>query len=178
MFFIPRDTRKYFHQGYHCTVGVTKGGCVKQPMFDEFEGTVLSLRELTKEQLDLVILGQLQAITPSSLSSKRKDPPSLYKHRPLRVCRQTFCFIHSISEKRLTASIIHLNVKNLPHNQDFEIPKLSTLKNYASSVFRIPINCCLMQKLETIFAQSNLFPLFNVLKNNWEILLQHKNIYR
>ena len=122
LFFIPKDTRKYFDQGYHCTVGVTKGGCVKLPTFHEFEDTVLSLRALTKEELDLVILGQLQAITPSSLSSKRKGPPYLYMYRGLRVCRQTFCFIHSISEKRLTTPKIHLNVKNLPHNQDFEIP--------------------------------------------------------
>ena len=59
-------------------LGYTKGGCVKQFAFSEFEDTVLNLRELTKEQLDLVILGQLQAITPSSLSNKRKSSPSLY----------------------------------------------------------------------------------------------------
>ena len=52
-FFIPKGTRKYFNQGYHCTVGVTKGSSVKQPKFDEFEGNLLSIRELTKEQLDL-----------------------------------------------------------------------------------------------------------------------------
>ena len=46
----------------------------------------------------------------------------------LRVCRQTFGFVYSISEKRLTVLKIHLNIKNLPHNQDFEITKLSTFK--------------------------------------------------
>ena len=62
--------RKYFDESYHCAVGVTKDGCVKQTTFDGFEDNVLSIRELTKEQLDFVILGQLQAITPGSLSSK------------------------------------------------------------------------------------------------------------
>ena len=112
-FFLPRDTRKYFDQACHCTVGDAKGGCVKQFVFDEFEDTMLSLRELTKEQLDLVILGQLQAITPSFLPSKRKNPPSLYMYRGYRVCRQTFCFIHWVSEKRLTALKIHLNVERV-----------------------------------------------------------------
>ena len=74
------DAKKYFDQGYHCTVGVTKDVCVKPPTFAKFEGTVLSLRELTKEQLDLVIFGQLQATTPSSFSSKQKGPPFLYIH--------------------------------------------------------------------------------------------------
>ena len=74
---------------------------MKQFTFDEFEDTVLNLLELTKEQLDQ--LGQLQAITPSSLSIKLKNPPSLYIYRGLRVCKQTFCFIHSVSETRLTA---------------------------------------------------------------------------
>ena len=72
---------------------------------------MLSLRELTKEQLDLVILRQLQAITPSSLSSKRKNPPFFYRYRGLHVCRQMFCFIHSVGEKRLTALKIHLNAE-------------------------------------------------------------------
>ena len=39
-----------------------------------------------------------------------------------------FRFIHSISEKRLTAPKIHLNTKNLQYNQDFEIIKWSTFK--------------------------------------------------
>ena len=101
---------------------------MKQPTFDESEDTELSLRALTKEQLDLVILRQLLAIIPGSLSSKSKNPPSLYMYRGLRVCRQTFGFIHLISEKRLTALKTHLNIMNLSHNQDFEITKLSTLK--------------------------------------------------
>ena len=111
LLFVPRDTRKYFNQGCHCTMGDTKGGCVKQFAFDEFENTVLNLWELTKEQLDLV--SQLQAITPSSLSNKPKNPPSLYMYRGLRVCKQTFCFIHSVSEKRLTALKNHLNVEGV-----------------------------------------------------------------
>ena len=105
LFFIPRDTRNYFYQGCHCTGGIQKG--VKQFAFDEFGDTLLNLRELTKEQLDLVILGQLQAITPSSLFNKRKNPPSLYMYRGLPVCKQTFCFIHWVGEKRLPALKTH-----------------------------------------------------------------------
>ena len=81
-FFIPREAGKYFNQGRHCTVGDIKGGCVKQPTFDEFEDTILSLKELTEEQLDLVILGQLQAITPCYLSKEQKNPSiSIYVSR-------------------------------------------------------------------------------------------------
>ena len=42
--------RKYFDQGCHCTVGVAKADCVKQPTFDEFKDTLSSLRELTKNK--------------------------------------------------------------------------------------------------------------------------------
>ena len=86
---------------------------MKQFAFDEYEDTMLNLRELTKEQLDLVISGQLQAITPSSFSSELKNPPSLYMYRGLRACWQTFCFIHSVSEKRLTALKNYLNVEGV-----------------------------------------------------------------
>ena len=126
---------------------------MKQFAFDEFEDTVLNLRELTKEQLDLVILGQLQAITPSSLSNKRKNPPSLYMYRGLRVCKQTFCFIHSVSEKRLTALKNHLNVEGVTerlHGNTKRVPVNATtyeetgklklfIKNYANvSTVNIP----------------------------------------
>ena len=73
----------------------------------KFEGTVLGLSELTKELVDLAILDQLQAVTPSSLSSKWKDPHSLYMYGGLCVYRE-LCFIHSSSEKILTALKINL----------------------------------------------------------------------
>ena len=111
LFFIPRDTRNYFHQGCHCTEGIQKG--VKQFAFDEFGDTLLNLRELTKEQPYLVILGQLQAITPSSLSNKWKNPPPLYMYRGLPVCKQTFCFSHSVGAKRLPVLKNHLNVEGV-----------------------------------------------------------------
>ena len=71
---MPRDMRKYFDQGCHCTAGDTKGGCVKQIVVDELEDFALSLRELIRRQLNLVIFGQLQAIISSSLSRNWKNP--------------------------------------------------------------------------------------------------------
>ena len=86
---------------------------MKQFAFDEYKDTVSNLRELSKEQLHLAILGQLQAITPSSLSNILKNPPSLYICRGLRVCWQTFYFIYSVSEKKLTALKNHLNFEDV-----------------------------------------------------------------
>ena len=56
----------------------------------KFEGTVLGLSELTKELVDLVILDQLQAVTPSSLSSKLKDPH-------LYICMEDSVYIGSFA---------------------------------------------------------------------------------
>ena len=137
---------KYFDQGCHCIEGDTKGSCIKQFAFDEYEDTVLNLRELTKEQRDLIILGQLLAITPSSFSNKLKNPPSLCMYRGLRVCWQTFCFIHSVSEKRLTALKNHLNIEGVTerlHGNTKRVPVNATtyeeteklklfIKNYAN----------------------------------------------
>ena len=148
LFFIPRDTRNYFDQGCHCTGGIQKGE--KQFAFDEFGDTLLNLHQLTKEQLDLEISGQSQAITPSSLCNKWKNPPSLYMYRGLPVCKQTFCFIHSVGEKRLPVLKNHLNVeyvnerlhgntKRVPVNATMyeQTEKLkSFIKNYAN------VKCC------------------------------------
>ena len=69
---------------------------MKQPTFDEFEDTVSSLRELTKKQLDLVILVQLLAMTPSSLSSKRKDPSCIEGVCLKSLCKDTLCIEDSV----------------------------------------------------------------------------------
>ena len=137
MFFIPRNTREYFYQGCHCTVGDIKGGCVKQFAFDEFEDTVLNLQELTKEQLDLELSGQLQGITPSFLSNKRKKPPSLYMYQGLHAYKKMCCFIDWISEKRLTALKNHSSVEGVT-------------EQLHGNMKRVPVNATTHQQTEKL----------------------------
>ena len=85
---------------------------------------VLSMRsdteQLTHDELDMVILGQLAA-------SRRDSNRASYNFAGQRICRTTFLYLHNISLKRLKALNTHLaangltprvhgNKKRLPHN--------------------------------------------------------------
>ena len=93
---------------------------------------------LTRVELDMAILGQLNAfmfsdeqkandLTHRHLSEGRQRVYTLYWHSGYRVCRTTFMFLHTISEKRLKnlkSSLLshgltprnHGNLKRLPAN--------------------------------------------------------------
>ena len=112
--------------------------CSEQFTFDhylEFRG---QCEELTKVELDMVLLGQLSAFTFSGEQTQRSTTyghPSAgrqhsycnFTHKGMRVCRKTFLFLHAVSERRLKnlkASLlksglsprVHGNTRTLPAN--------------------------------------------------------------
>ena len=77
--------------------------------FLEFRG---QCKELTRTELDMALLGELNAFMFSSEqtarattqrhpSDGRQRAYALFWHSGLRVCRKTFLFLHTVSEKRL-----------------------------------------------------------------------------
>ena len=89
---------KYHSEGCECKLGPNKTPCIKQFSLEYITNVVLSFRELTSEQLDLVILGQLPALLEAETTGKRKM--TTYFFRARTICRPVFCFIHNVSEKR------------------------------------------------------------------------------
>lgn len=96
----------------------------------------LSCAELTRSELDLVILGQLLAFTNNSpgvvttsrhARGERQCSSTSYFHQGKQVCVKMFRMLHSIGEKRFKhlmkslkedglAPRIHGNMKKKPHN--------------------------------------------------------------
>lgn len=86
--------------------------CSKQLHIDYFLEFRAQCSELTRAELDLVLLGQLSAFTFSGdqtaratthrhPSDGRQRSYAIFWHRGQKVCRKTFLFLHKISEKRL-----------------------------------------------------------------------------
>ena len=99
-------------------------------------------RQLTREQLDVVVMGQLRALCHrdpltqknKARHSERKRTCTSYHFQGYHVCRDTFVFLHTISIARLKALKQHWmenrmcprgRAKVLPHNT----AKLSDIKN-------------------------------------------------
>ena len=112
-----------------CGCELTSGKpCSIQLNFEHFLSFRSQCKELTKAELDMTILGQLNAFTFSGeekandtthrhSSDGRQREYTLYWHRGYRVCRTTFTFLHSISEKRLKNLKCSLRIHGLtPRN--------------------------------------------------------------
>ena len=105
-------------------------GLSEQPCSNLFsEAAVFEVRsqcmELTSDELDMFLLGSLNAQTKDC---KRKRCRSDYFFKGHQVCRKTFMFLHSISKKRLQnlkshlenngiTSRVHGNTRRTPHNR-------------------------------------------------------------
>ena len=112
-------------------------------------------RQLTHDELDLVVMGQLRALCQSghvTQKSKAKNTehrrsPILYRFGGYCVCQKTCCFLHTMSEKRLKAikaswmenglgPRVRANVT--PHN----ITKLSDIKKHSQVSFAVCRRSC------------------------------------
>lgn len=120
--------------------GCRKGGggkqCCTQFSREYFLSVRQSCAELSRSELDLVILGQLHAFTNQSpgvvtasrhAAQERERPNTLYFHQGKQVCMKTFRTLHTIGEMRLKnlakslkqnclAPRIHGNTKRKPHH--------------------------------------------------------------
>ena len=98
-------------------------------------------RQLTREQMDMVVMGQLCALChrdPQTQKSKtrntdRKRTTTLFRYGGYRVCQKVFLFLHSLSNTRFEAIkrswrenclSPRVRAKVLPHNTT----KLSDIK--------------------------------------------------
>ena len=115
-----KEINDFLLRGCGCSLGENGTNCIKQFSANEISVHLLNTRELERDQLDLVILGQLLAFR----SSTNKIT---YMHRSKTVCRKAFLFLNGIGEKRLrhlrghfmikgVTARIHGNKNKRPHN--------------------------------------------------------------
>ena len=120
-----------------CGCKLLKGSPCCEQFSNEYIMSVQSqCLSLSRDELDLVILGQIMAISNFSSanapaigypSKHRVNPHSKYSHGSQPICRQMFQFLHAIGNLRLNSLIanfrhhgltprIHGNTKKRPHN--------------------------------------------------------------
>ena len=121
--------QSFLAKGCGCTLHTGRPCSGQFPIdhYIEFRG---QCRELSRQELDMAFLGQLNAFTFSGENAVRHPTPSrqhtyaVFWHCGQRVCRKTFLFLHTISEKRLKnlksrnglTPRTHGNTRRLPAN--------------------------------------------------------------
>ena len=142
--------------GCRCHFGPGGSPCCRLFQVEEYEAMRCWCAELSKEQKDCVLKGQIIAMTNTSQltvhttshrhkSEERNRERTSYSHRGLTVCRTTFLFLHDTSLKVFKAlrrscrdqgllPRVHGNTKRLPkHTLTYEDVKhvVSFIVNYA-----------------------------------------------
>ena len=136
-----RAIARFLAKGCNCSL--TGGSpCHKTFTASQLQAARDECRQLTHDELDLVVMGQLRALCQSgpvtqktkAKNTERRRSTTLFRFGGHRVCQKTFCFLHMMSEKRLKAIKAswmenglgpRVRAKVIPHNTT----KLSDIKN-------------------------------------------------
>ena len=95
-----------------CSCKLADGGpCCKRIQESEFQESRDECRELSREELDLVVMGQLRACNqhgPTTQKQKqhnkeRESSKSMFRFGGQRVCIKTFCFLHGMGRSKFEA---------------------------------------------------------------------------
>ena len=132
-----RDTQSFMEEGCSCVHGPGGGPCCHQFSAQQYLDFRAQCAELSHAEMDMVLMGQVMALTDSSgltrhsLSHRKKENRQrgymFFYHQGLRVCWKTFLFLHGISDWRLRAlqascrrdsprARVYGNTKRLPPN--------------------------------------------------------------
>ena len=106
--------QEFATNGCSCQLGHKQQPCCTTITSDEYRSYRISVLELTKKELDLVVIGQIAAMTNFSdirvnchFTQSRRHQQSMFLHGGRQVCLKTFCFYTTLARRstRLLKSI-------------------------------------------------------------------------
>ena len=103
-----RCIREFVDKGCGCDYGPNKSQCSLIFPADHYRGLRATFAELSHDELDLLVTGQIMAHTFQSAAlvghhssnTERKTAYSQFFHQGHRVCQRIFLFVHTIGLKR------------------------------------------------------------------------------
>ena len=122
--------QSFYDHGCSCKLGPKQQSCVKQFEIQEINNFRASCLELTKTELDLMVLGHIAALmeekpSDETNSQKRKRNSTKYYHQGRTVCWATFLFVHGIGKRRLKNLRSHFSSHGLvpcQHGNERRLP--------------------------------------------------------
>ncbi|XP_074634268.1 uncharacterized protein LOC141892822 [Acropora palmata] len=137
---------KFMQEGCGCRRGSTGGQCCNDVLLATGLKNLYNCLELSHAELDLVILTNIQAFTPSEATpgeKRKKNPPYSFQYQARPICKEMFLNLHGISKSRFQKLLdhyrnhglsvqIHGNSRRLPHNT---LPQavVEDVKNFLSN---------------------------------------------
>ena len=135
--------------GCTCKHGKGKTPCHTQFTATQYRHSRDECRDLTRDELDLVVMGQLQALTKRdtltqkerATNAERVQTSTVYQFGGHKVCCKTYCFLHSIGKSKLDAIKKSWMDNGLrPRTHGNSVPRNATKLTDVENVVRF-INC-------------------------------------
>ena len=97
--------QKFVQGGCHCVFGANQSPCSSTITADHYRSVRCQMAELTHDELDLVVMGQVMAGCHSGEMSVhrgqgRAKTYTVFHHNGTRICKKTFLFLHCMSDMR------------------------------------------------------------------------------
>ena len=89
--------------------------CMSKFSFHEIHDHICSMRELSKEERDMYIMGKIKSRSTGSVSSRHDAKRQRYEYSfdDREVCKDAFLFLHDIGEKYLKNIVKHMKTNGI-----------------------------------------------------------------
>jgi len=112
-----QSIEQFFSGSCECKLGPGNTPCSRSISMEHYMNIRAQMRELTHDQLDLVVMSQLMMNTESGTSThrnkERQRTYSVFYHSGQRICLMTFLFIHTIGRCRFKSLKSHFQARGL-----------------------------------------------------------------
>ena len=100
--------QQFAQDGCKCDLGPNKSPCCTFITVDHFRSVRCQMLELTHDELDLVVMGQVMAgcfsrETSAHRGQQRGKSYTTFYHKGARICQKTFLFLHTMGYWRFKA---------------------------------------------------------------------------
>ena len=100
--------QKFAQDGCKCDFGSNKSPCCTTISLEHFRSVRCQMAELTNDELDLVVMGQVMAgcftgEISSHRGQERGKSYTVFYHQGVKICQKTFLFLHAIGYGRFKA---------------------------------------------------------------------------
>ena len=103
-----RLVQQFAQDGCKCDLGPDRTPCCTTITIEQYRSVRCQMLELTHDELDLVVMGQVMAgcfsgETSSHCGQERGKSYTIFHHNGKRICQKTFLFLHTMGYGRFKA---------------------------------------------------------------------------
>ena len=98
--------QEFVREGCKCDLGPNRSPCSSSITIDHFRSVRCQMADLTHDELDLVVMGQVMAGCFSAVTFRQQERSrsfTVFHHNGRRICQKTFLFLHTMSYTRFKA---------------------------------------------------------------------------